>query len=95
MAAWHLGPDQSRKSRRYLCFAENIEMLVARGGLTSDCAKLDAYLWVAGEYRSWSKNRKRKISSDLRPYFERLESDPQSEPALRDLLGPICKSSVD
>lgn len=89
MVAWHLGQAQSRNPKRYLRFCENIETLSELAGLTCDCAGLDAYLWVAGEYQSWSKNKKQEISSDLKPFFERLQKDPESEPALRDLLGPI------
>jgi hypothetical protein len=92
MAAWHLGPARSQNPKRYRCFCENIEMLIEFAGLACDCAKLDAYLWVAGEYRSWSKNRKREISSELKRRFEHLRNDPESEPILRDLLGPMCKS---
>jgi hypothetical protein len=92
MAAWHLGQAQSRNPKRYRRFCENVEMLIEFAGLTCDCAKLDAYLWVAGEYRSWSKKRKREISSGLKRRFEGLQNDPESEPALRDLLGPMCKS---
>lgn len=89
MAGWHLGQTQSRNPKRYLRFCENIEMLCKLADLTCDCAELDAYLWIAGEYRSWSKNENHEINSDLRPYFERLRKDANSEPALRDLLGPI------
>jgi hypothetical protein len=89
MVAWHLGQAQSRNPKRYLKFCENIETLSELAGLTCDCAGLDAYLWVAGEYRSWSKNKKQEINSDLKLIFERLRKDPESEPALRDLLGPI------
>jgi hypothetical protein len=89
MAAWHLGQAQSRNPKCYLRFCENIETLSELAGLTCDCAGLDAYLWVAGEYQSWSKNKKHEISSDLKPFFERLQKDPESEPALRDLLGPM------
>ena len=89
MTAWHLGQAQSRKPERYIRFCENIETLSKLASLTCDCAELDAYLWVAGQYRAWLKNSKHKISSDLRPFFERLQKDPESEPDLRDLLGPI------
>ena len=95
MAAWHLGKVQSRNPNRYLRFCENITMLIELAGLTCDCAKLDVYLWIAGEYRSWSKKRKREISSDLKPRFERLRNDPESEPILRDILGPLYQSSFD
>jgi hypothetical protein len=88
MVVRHLGQAQSRNSKRYLRFCENIETLSELAGLTCNRAELDAYLWIAGEYQSWSKNKKREISSDLKPFFERLQKDPESEPTLRDLLGP-------
>ena len=90
MAAWHLGNAQSENPKRYLGFCENIETLCELAGLTCNCAELDAYLWVAGEYRSWLKSNKYEISSDLRPFFQRLQNDPESEPALRDLLGALA-----
>jgi hypothetical protein len=94
MVAWHLGEAQSQHPKRYLKFCENIEKLRELAGLTCNCAELDAYLWLAGEYQAWSKNpNEKKISSDLRPLFERLQTDPESEPALRDLLGPIRASA--
>ena len=89
MAAWHLGQAQSRKPERYIRFCENIETLSKSASLTCDCAGLDAYLWVAGEYRAWLKNSKREINYDLRRSFEHLQKDPEGEPDLRDLLGPI------
>lgn len=89
MAAWHLGDAQSRNPKRYLAFCENVETLIKLAGLQCDCGGLDAYLWIAGEYRAWSKNNEHEISSDLRPFFERLRKDLNSEPALRDLLGPL------
>jgi hypothetical protein len=91
MVAWHLGRAQSSNIKRYLRFCENVKTLCELASLTCDCAEVDAYLWVAGEYQSWPKNKKREISSDLKPAFERLRKDPESEPALRDLLGPIRK----
>jgi len=93
MVAWHLGEAQSRNPKRYLKFCEDIETLSRLASLTCDCVGLDAYLWVAGEYQSWSKNRKQRISSDLKLLFERVEKDPESEPALRDLLGPIMSGA--
>jgi hypothetical protein len=89
MVVWHLGQAQSQNSKRYLKFCENIEKLSELAGLTCNCAELDAYLWIAGEYQSWSKKKKQEISSYLKPFFERLQESPESEPALRDLLGPI------
>jgi hypothetical protein len=90
MVVWHLGQAQSRNPKRYLGFCENVKTLRELAGLTCNCAELDAYLWVAGEHRRWSKSREYEISSDLRPFFERLQNDPESEPALRDLLGPLA-----
>lgn len=47
----HLGQEiQSKDPRRYHRFVEDIATLKRAAGLTFDCAELDAYLWVAGEY---------------------------------------------
>lgn len=88
MTAWHLGSARSRNSKRYLAFCENIDKLKELAELTCDCAQLDAYLWITGEYRAWLKNKNGQIDSDLRICFERLEKDSQSESSLRTLLGP-------
>ena len=87
MVGKHLGHFQSVNSKRYLKFAEAVEALKRAAGLTCDCAELDAYLWVAGEYWSWKVDPKLNISGDLRPNFERLTKDPESERTLCDLLG--------
>jgi len=89
LAAWHLGKDQSKESKRYLRFCENIDTLVKLADLTHSCANLDHYLWIAGEYWSWSQNRKREIYPYLKLHFENLHNNPENEPILRELLGPI------
>ncbi|HMD97572.1 MAG TPA: hypothetical protein VKM93_09625 [Terriglobia bacterium] len=87
MVQRHLGAGQSKNPKRYLKFAEDIEKLKQLAGLSCNCAQLDAFLWIAGEYWGWKGNPKLKISTDLMPYFQRLQEDPGSEPTLRDLLG--------
>jgi hypothetical protein len=87
MVAKHLGPAKSQNPKRYLKFAENIERLKRLADLTCDCAQLDHYLWVAGEYWRWKKNPKEEINSDLKYHFERLEENPENEGTLRKLLG--------
>lgn len=87
MVRKHLGRAQSQNPKRYLKFAEDIEKLKELGGLTCECAQLDAYLWVAGEYWCWKKNPKLKVSSDLKGHFERLAENPENERTLRNLLG--------
>ncbi|MGC2161079.1 MAG: hypothetical protein WA634_04140 [Silvibacterium sp.] len=86
MVAKHLGSAQSNNPKRYLKFAEDIERLKELTGLNCDCAQLDAYLWVAGEYWCWKKDPKLKISTELKRNFERLEQNPENEHALGKLL---------
>ena len=73
----HVGREmQSKKSRRYHRFTEDIETLRRVAGLTCNCAELDAYLWVAGEYWYWESHPKYNINSDLKRHFENLRNDP-------------------
>lgn len=88
MVGRHLGRRmQSKDARRYHRFAEDIETLKRVAGLTCDCAELDAYLWVAGEYWYWKKHPNYKINNGLRLRFENLQRNIASEPTLAALLG--------
>jgi len=88
MVGVHLGKaNRSTEQKRYLKFAKDIENLKALAGLTCNCAQLDAYLWVAGEYWCWKKKPTLDISGNLRDHFERLEDSPKNERILRTLLG--------
>jgi hypothetical protein len=87
MVGKHIGSMKSENPKRYLRFNEDIATLKRVAGLTCNCAELDAYLWVAGEYLSWKDDPRTNINGDLKPHFERLENDPQSERTLSILLG--------
>jgi len=84
----HLGRKmQSQDPRRYHRFTEDIETLKRVAGLNCNCAELDAYLWVAGEYWYWKDHPKYSVSSELKQHFENLQRSPTSEPSLAALLG--------
>jgi len=88
MLGRHLGLKmRSKDPRRYHRFTEDIETLKQVAGLTCNCAELDAYLWVAGEYWYWKDHRKYSISGDLKMRFEKLQENPSAEPSLAALLG--------
>ena len=70
MVGKHIGSMKSENPKRYLRFNEDIATLKRVAGLSCNCAELDAYLWVAGEYLSWKANPKLNISGDLRQYFD-------------------------
>lgn len=86
MVARHLGQSQSKNPKRYLKFYEDVETLKRAAVLTCDCAQLDAYLWVAGEYWYWKAHPKTKVSGDLMDHFERLTRNPEDERTLSSLL---------
>lgn len=84
----HLGEEmQSKDPRRYHRFVEDIETLKRVAELTCDCADLDAYLWVAGEYWYWKSKPQYSINGYLRARFENLHRDQTTEPLLVALLG--------
>jgi hypothetical protein len=87
MVGKHLGSMKSVNSKRYLGFNEDIETLKEAAGLTCNCAELDTYLWVAGEYWYWKAHQRTNINGDLKPHFERFAKDPESEGTLALLLG--------
>jgi hypothetical protein len=88
MLGKHLGRKmQSKDPRRYHRFAEDIETLKRVAGLNCNCAELDSYLWVAGEYLYWKDHPKYNVSSELKQHFENLQRSPKSEPSLVTLLG--------
>lgn len=77
----------SKAPTRYRKFADDIETLKRVAGVECNCAELDSYLWVAGEYWYWKNHPTYRISSDLKPCFENLHTDPSLEPPLAALLG--------
>lgn len=87
MLGEHLGRMQSKNPKRYHKFTENVETLKRVAGLKCDCAMLDAYLWVAGEYWYWSDHPKVNVNSDLKAKFEKLLKNAENEPVLASLLG--------
>jgi len=78
---------QSKDTRRYHKFTEDIETLKRVAELNCKCAELDAYLWVAGEYWYWIDHPKYNISTDLKRRFEKLQENPSAESTLAALLG--------
>lgn len=87
MVEQHLGLKHSYDSDRYLIFYANIQRLKEEACLTCNWDELDHYLWIAGEYWCWKRNPKQKIYPELKPHFERLENNPESERILVELLG--------
>lgn len=84
----HLGSQmQSKDPRRYHKFTENIETLKRVACLNCNCAELDSYLWVSGEYWYWKYHPKYSINSYLKQRFENLHRNPATERTLAALLG--------
>jgi hypothetical protein len=75
MLSQHLGSMASKNPKRYLKFVEDTGTLKEVAGLTCNCADLDAYLWVVGEYWYWKEHQTAEINGDLRLHFERLARD--------------------
>lgn len=83
----HLGEMKSKNPKRYLRFSEDIATLKRVAGLTCNCAELDGYLWVAGEYWYWKDHPKMNVSGELKGDFMALEQDAEKRPFLAGLLG--------
>jgi hypothetical protein len=74
----------NRPGHPYLAFVENLVRLRAAAGLTCSTRDLDHYLWVAGEYRAWRKNRNARINVEIRGLFN--SPSPGCKADLRAML---------
>jgi hypothetical protein len=87
MLGRHLGRQvQSKDARRYHRFTQDIETLKLSASLNCNCAELDAYLWVAGEYWYWIQHPQYNINGDLKRQFKNLQIQPQNAMLLAALL---------
>jgi hypothetical protein len=76
MLKFHLGRGFTSNSvHPYLAFCKNYELLKKEVGFTGSNRELDHYLWLAGEYLAWRKNRKAQINGDARSLFENRAAD--------------------
>lgn len=88
MLGKHLGSHlQSKEPTRYNRYCKDIETLTGNAGLDCSSADLDAYLWVAGEYWYWIDHPTYAINGDLKKRFEKMQSNPATEPVMVALLG--------
>jgi len=72
MLRYHLGRANfiENKKHQYTAFVENFNKLRELAYLDVSTRELDHYLWIAGLYRAWKKNPKKRINVDARSLFE-------------------------
>jgi hypothetical protein len=68
----HLGQKlwSGDNSHPYQAFVSDISTLLKYASLPCSVRELDRYLWIAGQYRAWSKKLKVNINTELRDTFE-------------------------
>ena len=86
MVRHHLGTAAvADADHRCVAFVRNFDALRAQVGWTGENRAVDRYLWLAGVYREWRRNRHAPINREARELFrgpaERAEDD------LKVLLG--------
>jgi hypothetical protein len=66
MVAYHLGSQGLIEDAKYpyKAFVENLNSLKRIAGLVCSTRELDHYLWLAGLYRVWQKNREQQMDKD-------------------------------
>jgi len=73
MVRYHLGPRSyipDPGGRRYVEFASNFLRLRGQAGYKGRKRELSRYLWIAGQYQTWLKSPKARITSELKSLFE-------------------------
>jgi len=86
---YHLGEDAAAdEANRYTAFADNVERLRARNGLSCEPEELDRYLWLAGVFRAFraprSAGKQPQINAEALALFK--SPCPAAQEALRRLL---------
>lgn len=68
MLRHHLGRRNYYKDRKhpYKAYVSNFQKLYAYSGWQGAIGDLDHYLWIAGQYRAFRKNRKAQVNSELK-----------------------------
>lgn len=69
---------------RYMTFAHGVVRLEKLSRLTCNFRELDHYLWIAGNYLAWRRNRRIQMNGELRKFFR--SPPPQNEADLKHLL---------
>ena len=84
MVAYHLGGQgQARDSAHpYRAFVENIHRLKRYAGLSCTTKELDRYLWLAGLYREWLRNRDSQINAEVAEMFKTSSAEVGAELAI-------------
>ena len=86
MLRFHLGASNTKKDpdNRYVAFVHNFRKLGRLALLQGTTRELDHYLWLAGLYRKWRKNRDMRINVEVRQLFSGAAG--QTEKDLKALL---------
>ena len=72
MVAYHLGKHGQAHDTKYpyKAFIENINRLKKHAHLSCTSKELDRYLWLAGLYRTWLRNRDSQINAEVKELFK-------------------------
>lgn len=86
MVKYHLGPQTEIPDAKkpYRAFFHNIEKLREAANLTCTTDELDRYLWLAGLFFRWFRDRNAKINVEVKNLFE--SPSPQAAADLVALL---------
>ncbi len=89
MIKLHLGVRKNiwTSAQPYAEFFEMFRRVQTLACPTCTNRELDRYLWVAGQYRAWMKNRKAQINGELRTAFENQANSNQ--------LRAVWKAEID
>lgn len=76
MLRYHLGYPTSKASRgSYAEFCSRFDQLWTAVGLTGSRRVLDRYLWIAGQYKAWERDREAVMSGEVKRAFDSNDPD--------------------
>lgn len=81
MLRFHLGRENTQVDRQhpYRAYLSNYHRLKELSHLELTNRELDRYLWLAGQYRTWSQNPETRLGRDIVALFENPTSEVSAE----------------
>jgi len=90
MVRFHIGPASGGAGpvASYVEYAARFRELAQATKWTGSTNELDAYLWLAGEYRAWLRNQDVSINAELKNFLN--NPPPAARSSLQVLRSALC-----
>lgn len=92
----HLGKNHitSDPSHPYVVFCRDYDLLKKEARFRGSNREMDHYLWLAGEYLAWQRNREVRINAEVRRLFARSDVAAELEALMPSILAKAFRGEL-